>query len=544
MPFFQCCSVSETLILVETFRHAFFRGGFFTSCFPVFCYNVHMERKRQKIQREARWRRVRFFVRVHAWVTGSVLLAYALLGFLWGPSFSISNFRERWSSFADDVTVSAVVPPPPSAPVVVAEAICPAGTLFVSLDWGDDSGATTFDVYRDSALLVSGLVDSEYDDTSVAVSTSYSYVVVAYGPMDPGVASSVAVSVTTPSGCLELLTPTLDIVTVADTNVMGLGSVSVSDTTPVITGTSNMPTASVSIAIVGATSTYALLSTNVNGYWEWTPVSALPLGTYTLTVTVTHPLFPLQTASDTLSLTILSMEAAGDDNDDDDGGGSKKKKKRPVASASTPTYRTPPELPLPESPEPPRLIEGLPSAPFLTPILDVENTGNWVFQGRTLQTTLSIEAIRGDIEGRSGDIIYIVRDPENDEVYTASRSGIFRKGVVFAEEVPVSRTWRSGEYHISATLRAGGMSVVAEVPFRVVELPLFNLGGGMLVTWNDATRFLGWASLWSLLFSLLLLLLFAREYWLYLHSRKHITERDFPGHGLLRSEKGKEVDHV
>jgi hypothetical protein len=88
------------------------------------------------------------------------------------------------------------------------------------------------------------------------------------------------------------------------------------------------------------------------------------------------------------------------------------------------------------------------------------------------------------------------------------------------------------------------MSVVAEVPFRVVELPLFNLGGGMLVTWNDATRFLGWASLWSLLFSLLLLLLFAREYWLYLHSRKHITERDFPGHGLLRSEKGKEVDHV
>ena len=110
---------------------------------------------------------------------------------------------------------SAIVPPPPSSPVVSISAICPVDTLFVSLEWDDDPGATLFDVYRDSMLLVSGLVDSEYIDTGVSASTTYSYVVVAYGPMDPGVASSVAVSVTTPSGCLELLTPTLDIVTVA-----------------------------------------------------------------------------------------------------------------------------------------------------------------------------------------------------------------------------------------------------------------------------------------------------------------------------------------
>lgn len=492
-----------------------------------------------------RFRRMRRLFRVHAWVTGAVCVLYALLAFVWGPSFSISDFRETWSSSAEDVVVSAIVPPPPSSPVVSISAICPVDTLFVSLEWDDDPGATSFDVYRDSMLLVSGLVDSEYIDTGVSASTTYSYVVVAYGPMDPGVASSVAVSVTTPSGCLELLTPTLDIVTVAGTNVMGAGSVSVSDTTPVITGTSNMPMASVEVSIVGATSTFALLATNSNGYWEWMPIADIAPGSYTLTVTVTHPLFPLQTASDTIALTILAPEeddGSGSGDDDDDA--KKKKKKRLSPVSFVPGSTSLPEVAVPESPAPPYLIEGMPHPPFARLSIDVVNIGNTVFQSRTLDVSLSMLDLQSSFEGKSGEIVFAILDPDHQKVFHVSREVTLGKGMEFREAIPISRDWEAGDYLVSARLRLGETSVAAEAPFRVLELPLLDVGGGMFITWNDATRLLGWASLWSILLLLLLLLLFAREYWLFLYARGHITERDLPGHGFFRSEKGKEVRRV
>lgn len=507
-------------------------------------YNASMGRPSKS---DIRFRRVKRLFRVHAWVTGAVCVSYALLAFVWGPSFSISDFRETWSSSADDVVVSAIVPPPPSAPIVVAEAVCPVSTLFVSLEWDDDSGATSFDVYRDSALLVSGLVDSEYDDTSVLASTTYSYAVVAYGPMDPGVASSVAVSVTTPSGCLELLTPTLDIVTVAGMNVTGQENISVSDTMPTITGTSNMPTASVEISIVGTTSTFALLATNGNGFWEWTPTSAIAPGNYTLTVTVTHPLFPLQTASDTMMLTILAPEEDDRDGGDDNDDGKKKKKNRiprvPFFSSVSGTIPLS-ERVVPEAPLPPRLIEGMPHPPFALLSIDVINIGNTVFQSRTLDVSLSILDLQPSFDGRNGEVVFTILDPEHQKVFSVSQERVLRKGVEFREAIRIPRDWSAGDYLVSARLRLGETSVAAEAPFRVVDLPLFDVGGGMLITWNDATRFLGWASLWSLLFFLLLLLLFAREYWLFLYAREHITERDLPGHGFFRSEKGKEVQRL
>jgi hypothetical protein len=74
-------------------------------------------------------------VRIHAWITASVLFVYALLGFLWGPSFSVDDFRSLWSALADEVTVSAIVPAPPVPPVVTAESTCPLGALAVYLDW-------------------------------------------------------------------------------------------------------------------------------------------------------------------------------------------------------------------------------------------------------------------------------------------------------------------------------------------------------------------------------------------------------------------------
>lgn len=467
-----------------------------------------------------------------------VLAFYALLGFLWGPSFSFTDFREAWSAIADDVTVSTVVPAPPAVPIVTADASCLSDVLSVSLNWADDSGATSFDVYRDSLLLVSGLTSSSYTDTNLSPGTEYSYVVVAYGPMGAGVASSDSVTISTPSDCLSSRAPTITLVTVGNTNVASLSSVSISDKTPTLTGTSNMPNASVSVSIVGKSSVYATFLTNSNGYWEWTPLVDLSSGTYTLTVTVTHPLYSLQTASDTLALTI----SASSGSDDDDSSDKKKKKKKPIAAAvSLPTYHVPPVLPIRETLPSERLSGTVTNVP-ISIFLDIANTGDWVFQSRTLETVLRIDHLEPSLEGRSGEIFYTVSDPSREKVFEKKQAIVMHRGGEYREEIAILREWVSGDYHVSARLHFEDADIEVGAPFRVVELPLFEFGGGIVVTWDDAVRFLGWASLWSILLLLLLLLLFVREYWLYAHASRYVSEEALLERGFLGTRKRKEVN--
>lgn len=496
-------------------------------------YTVFMKTPKRST---ARFRRVQLALRVHAWATASILVFYAFLGFLWGPKFSFADFQETWSAFADDVTVSATVPAPPIAPVVTADAACLSDVLSVSLDWADDSGSTSFDIYRDSVLLVSGLTSSSYIDTTLDPGTEYSYVAVAYGPMGAGVASSDPVLVSTPSDCLSSLSPTLTIVTVAGMDVSLLSGVSISDATPTLTGTSNMPNASVSVSIVGTTSLYATFLTNSNGYWEWTPSTSLSSGDYTLTVTVTHPLYSLQTASDSLTLSVSVSSGS----DDDDGGHKKKKKKKsPVVAIASPTYHVPPVSPT-FQPSPAEGLSGtIPSAP-LSISLGVVNTGGWVFQSRTLETLLSINRLDRSLENQSGDISYTVYDVSHEKVFESTRTIAMRREGEYRETVPIPREWASGDYSVVARLNFNDMDIEGGAPFRVVELPLFDLGGGIIVTWDDALRFLGWVSLGSALSLLLVLLLFIREYRLYLHVARHVSEESF--FRFLTVRKGKEVD--
>lgn len=488
-------------------------------------------------ERAVRFRRVRVMVRIHAWITASVLFAYALLGFLWGPSFSVDDFRSLWSALADEVTVSATVPAPPIPPVVTAESTCPSGALAVYLDWADDSGATSFDVYRDSSLLVSGIASSEYTDTNVDAGTSYEYIVVASGPMGSGTASSDPVSIVTSSSCLTSLVPMVSIVSLAGTDVSSSSSVSVSSEEPTVTGTSNMPNANVSVSFVGESSVYATLTTNSNGYWEWTPTAALSSGSYTLIVTVTHPLHPLQTASDTIELTISSSSGS-----DDDHGGTKKKKKKPaIMFTPLPTYRVPPSTTIPNFTAPEKL-QGTVSGSPVSVSLAVTNPGEWVFQWRTLETVLSINQLDRMFEGSSGEISYVIRDASGNNVLERVQSIAVRRGGEYREAIDIPRDWKSGDYHMMARLHVDSVDAETEVLFHVVELPLFDMGGGILVTWNDAMRFLGWALFGAILWLLVLLLLFVREYWLFLHSSVRVTEETFSRHGFFGSSSRKEVD--
>lgn len=491
-----------------------------------------------------RLRRLRTVARIHARVTSATLLGYAVLGFLWGPGFSVSEFRDVWKTLADDVFVSAIVPPPPSAPTVSVEAACPSATLSVLIDWADDAGATSFDIYRGGMLLVSGLPQSAYSDVSILPSTSYTYEVVAYGPMGSGSAVSAPVSITTPENCAALLSPIISIVTIGGTPVGSLSAFSFSSGSPTVSGTSNMPNASLTLSLLGATSTYAFLATNANGYWTWTPSAPIPPGTFTLTVTVTHPLFPLQFGSDSM---ILNVSSSSDGDDDDDGGSGGKKKKRVPGSSGFPSPSVPgtlPEAPPSDAPLSPVSPGGTDSSLPLRLSVDVENPGNSVFQSRPLDVVVMVDRIAPLLWGLSGEVSYTIFDMRGDKRSELFRPVTIREGGSWREALPISGSWEPGSYRIVVRLLAGDVDVSAEAPFRVVALPLFDLGGGIIITRNDVMRFLGWVSLGAVLSLLLLGLLVLREYWLFLGRRRYVTEYDFLGRGFFRVRRGKEVRDI
>ena len=77
--------------------------------------------------------------------------------------------------------------------------------------------------------------------------------------------------------------------------------------------------------------------------------------------------------------------------------------------------------------------------------------------------------------------------------------------------------------------------------FEVLEKLLLNLGGGILISYPELLSNLGLIASILILLLLLWLILFSREYWLYLHALRHITERHLEKIGLFGPKKGRGV---
>jgi hypothetical protein len=415
---------------------------------------------------------------------------------------------------ADDlIAITATVLDSPSQPVVTGTAQCNSntGVLSITLNWADDVNTYTYDIDRDSLPLVTGLTVSEYTDLNVVAGTTYEYIVTGNGPMSPGFAASFPVSVTTPSGCgVTAVAPTVNIVSFGGRNVNSYdGMPSVSDRRPKFTGTTNIPNAIIQLFIGNTNSLAAEVLANANGYWEWKPPVSLTSGIQTFTVTAIDPDDTARRSSSSLKFNIKRK--------DDDTGGSNKQ------ITLLPNDKT-------ES------SEKLLSIPIDFSLSVVNSDG--VFQGQDLESVLKIKDILKQYDGLSVPIRYSFIDKAGNAVLSVTRETFLKKGGEIREHFPIPLYMATGKYSFRAEMLFDKINVSRADIFYVKELPLIKLGGEKYITYAGIIRNLGWIALALPISLLLWLFMFIREYWMYLHALRHITEQQLEKAGFLTKRKG------
>jgi hypothetical protein len=470
---------------------------------------MKLSRKKKKILRR--------LARVHFLLTVIAFGFYLSLSFFLGPKFLLSDLKEKFHTLASDIiTVTARVLAPPVQPVVTATPVCVTGAPRVNLDWADDDNTLSWNIERDGPPLVSGLVASSFADATVANTTAYSYVVTAYGPMGPGFATSLPAVVTTlDCGTLQP-TPTLDIVTFNGVNIATLGTLSTTILRPVFTGTTNIPNASMGIL---ASSTAQVVSDSIiangAGYWSWTPAVDLVAGNYTLSVTATDPLDGTRIITKSLSFT---REEEISESSHGGGGGSEKKKKPGIGATNAPVVTQPS------------------GAPFDFSLSDVPIS---VYQGDVLRVSLEVLRMESRFVGMDAQVGYDLVTPNGRRIAHTETTLQLKEHALSDMQIAVPLSADPGQqYHIRATVVMGKYSVTRTVPLTVLPLPILQLGGGVAVTLPQVVAFSGWIALTLLTLLLLWLFLFLREYWLYLHAWRHITERQLIRLGFFGTRKG------
>jgi hypothetical protein len=430
------------------------------------------------------------------------------------PGFLSYDLRQKYNALADDlIAITATVLDSPSQPVVTGTAQCNnnTGVLSITLNWADDVNTYTYDIDRDSLPLVTGLTVSGYTDLNVVAGTTYEYIVTGNGPMSPGFVTSIPVSVTTPSECnITAVAPTVSIISFGGRNVNSYdGTPHIRERQPTFTGTSSIPFAIVHIQVESPVIFIATVIANANGYWEWSPPTKLSIGTHTLTVTAIDP-------NDTARRSSASLKFSIKRKDDDTGSSNKQ-------ITLLPNDKT-------ESSEKPLPI------PIDFSLSVVSSEG--VFQGQDLESVLKIKDILKQYDESSVLIRYSLIDKSGNVVLSVTRATFLKKGAEIREHFPISLYMAMGEYSLRAEMLLDKINISRTDIFYVKELPLIKLGGEKYITYAGIIRNLGWIALALPILLLLWLFMFIREYWMYLHALRHITEQQLEKAGFLTKRKG------
>lgn len=438
-------------------------------------------------------------------------VSYLCFGFALGPEFFKKDILKRIHVFADDIiTVTATVLGGPAKPVVSATSVCVSGAPRIVLDWADDAATTTWDIDRDSLPLSTGIVLSQYVDTTVIANTTYNYVVKAFGPMAPGSNISDPISVTT-SDCQGILPPA----TVAIERVGGMNvathrlDIQMDRQRPQITGTTNIPNAFVDISLTRP-QIQARIVANANGYFSWVPPIDLENGNHILSVTVIDPADTGRTATDGF---VFRTEDGSDS-------GQKNRGKSFLRGG--------------ESEKPEEVHQSR-----IDFIVKVNNGAQFLFQGDevNIATVSREEAFPVGAIFRS-----FIMDGSDKELFRLGESIIEASGrtqVSFLKNIPLSLD--PGMYRIRVDALYREQVVSREVWVEIRAWPLLRLGGGTEVTYPEAASFIGTVSLALLSFFVLLLLLFVREYWLYLHHLRFVSERHLDRLGFIGPKRKRMV---
>lgn len=450
---------------------------------------------------------LRKVLKVHAGLLLVSLGVYFVLAFL-DPGLLSYDLRQKFHALADEViTITATVLEPPVQPVVTVAALCnvTTGVLTINLDWADDVNSYTYDIDRDSAPLVTGLASSLYGDTTVVVATTYQYVVTAHGPMGPGFATSLPVSVTTPAVCeVTAPVPAVTVVSFAGRNIDSYSGIpSTSNRRPLFTGTTSMVNATIVVTI--GTDFIAQFSASSTGYWEWQPPHNVSSGSHTFTVTATDPGDTARSATASLAFSLTNTSTGGN-GQHKNGSGQKNV--------------TPPSL--------------APVAPVSIPLDFTLTVDEEVLQGELLHSKIVIGTLKGKYDHVTVPIRYSVLDEHGGNIFSQTHEAVLTSGAVITESLSIPLYVLQGKYGVQAEILLDNIDVSRRASFLVRELPLIRLSSGGAISYADIIRNLGWIVLLFLLLILLWLFMFIREFALYLQGDGEVTEYDLNRAGYFR----------
>lgn len=458
---------------------------------------------------------LRKLLRIHTVLTGFFLGAYLLFAFF-DPGLLSYDLRQKYHALADDtIAITATVLGSPEQPVVTATAQCNSttGVLSVVLDWADDTNTYTYDIDRDNLPLVTGLTTSGYTDLNVIVATTYEYVVTANGPMGPGFAVSAPIMVTTPSECV--ITAAAPSVSILSFDGRGLdaydGKPTVSNHRPVFSGTTTISNAIVQMVIGPKDSLIAQLLANSNGYWEWRPPTKLVSGTQTFTVTAIDP--------DDARQASASLQFAIEKKDNEGGG----------ADDAAVSVLVPVALNDRVQSDQKSLLE--------FSVL-MQNDQKTVSPGQAVDFVAFITHIAEQYHNTTIPFRFSIVDEDGVVVVSLTHDELLNRERQIRKQLDIPSYVVAGKYFLQTEFLFDHLNVSRVEEFSIVELPLIHLGGGLVITYPEIIRNLGWITLALLVLLLLWLFLFIREYALSLHALRHITEKNLRKAGLLAKRKG------
>ncbi len=449
------------------------------------------------IPRQQKRRRARKLARFYGILTVFVFSVYFLAGFFLHPLFLVSDIREKIRAVADTVNVLARVLNPPVKPVVTATSVCVSGNPAVILDWADDENSVSYDITRDGFPLSTGVVASEYTDTAVTLGQAYSYVVTALGPMGPGFSDADSVSVSAPGECTAVIVPSILFQTFAGKNISGTTERHfTTDRNPRVTGVTNIANARVELLIESESEVIrTTVFANINGYFEWRYEGKLDFATYTLTATAIDQGNPAISVSGTLKISIES--AASQDV-------SKQKAALTAENVS----------------EAEKVIQTRPDFDFSLQLAERE-----LYAGDTVHATIIWQHLSDELIGTEGEAFFQLIDGDGKITSQFSQAFIFARDTSLEQGFIVPYGMVDKDYRVRVEVRVLSYRVFHEEILRILPLPLLQLGSTTM-TYEQAVSHIGWISFLILFLFLWWLLLFLREYFLYLQSTRSLTGKD------------------
>lgn len=462
---------------------------------------------------------VKKILRVHFLLTTAAVFLYLSVGFFAGWGILFSDIQHKGKVAGASVAAVVSVLAPPSKPAVTATASCTTQHVsHVELGWGLDANATTYDVYRNSAVLMLGVTENSFDDQNVAGSSAYEYYVVAKGPS--GSATSDPVTATAAS-CSTTTNPEVTVETFQNKSISSLGRVpGTIHRKPVFQGQTNIPNAIIEIEVHSSDVVYATTSANSNGYWQWSTPSKLSYRSHTLFVRAIDPFDSSVVANTSFDFKIEKKDEKKDND---------KSKAMSSGGDYYPSNNSSSSLAVENTVEQTELqteaqTENKKPLDFK---MEIEN------KSYVKGVSMSEEAYRG--ENLEVKISFTEMTKENQEInlqYTLSSldqkvlaeyndNVKINSGKEIIKEIPLSYNLEPGKYKIQISAIVLGATVSHENYFVLKDRPALKTAAGS-VSYVDLASNLGWLTITC--FSILIIL-FLGALWEHDAIQKFIDEK-------------------